>query len=132
MKDIRNFSGQLGICIPGKYHQLGHGHYLLELMHIGLENGLECGWGGRIRTSEWRDQNPLPYHLATPQELLQLNRRARHAASPLCIAAAPPRADRAKASDSYRERRIPSNAQGAAPKRPWRPPRPAWIRIRTH
>ncbi len=22
-------------------------------------------WGGRIRTSEWRDQNPLPYHLAT-------------------------------------------------------------------
>src|ERR1700719_821700 len=27
----------------------------------------ETGWGGRIRTSEWRDQNPLPYHLATPQ-----------------------------------------------------------------
>src|SRR5277367_5003466 len=26
-----------------------------------------AGWGGRIRTSEWRDQNPLPYHLATPQ-----------------------------------------------------------------
>ncbi len=25
------------------------------------------GWGGRIRTSEWRDQNPLPYRLATPQ-----------------------------------------------------------------
>jgi hypothetical protein len=25
------------------------------------------GWGGRIRTSEWRNQNPLPYHLATPQ-----------------------------------------------------------------
>ena len=25
------------------------------------------GWGGRIRTYEWRDQNPLPYHLATPQ-----------------------------------------------------------------
>ena len=29
----------------------------------------ETGWGGRIRTSEWRDQNPLPYHLATPQHL---------------------------------------------------------------
>ena len=29
----------------------------------------EVGWGGRIRTSEWRDQNPLPYHLATPQRL---------------------------------------------------------------
>src|SRR5215472_14745845 len=24
------------------------------------------GWGGRTRTSEWRNQNPLPYHLATP------------------------------------------------------------------
>ncbi len=30
------------------------------------ETGL-AGWGGRIRTSEWRNQNPLPYHLATPQ-----------------------------------------------------------------
>src|ERR1700733_10607915 len=25
------------------------------------------GWGARIRTWEWRNQNPLPYHLATPQ-----------------------------------------------------------------
>ena len=25
------------------------------------------GWGGRIRTSEWRLQRPLPYRLATPQ-----------------------------------------------------------------
>src|SRR5678816_397827 len=25
------------------------------------------GWGGWIRTNVWRDQNPLPYHLATPQ-----------------------------------------------------------------
>jgi hypothetical protein len=25
-------------------------------------------WGGRIRTSEWRLQRPLPYHLATPQQ----------------------------------------------------------------
>ena len=24
-------------------------------------------WGARIRTWEWRNQNPLPYHLATPQ-----------------------------------------------------------------
>ena len=24
------------------------------------------GWGGGIRTPESRDQNPLPYHLATP------------------------------------------------------------------
>jgi hypothetical protein len=25
------------------------------------------GWGGRIRTYASRDQNPLPYRLATPQ-----------------------------------------------------------------
>ena len=30
------------------------------------EPGL-AGWGARIRTWEWRNQNPLPYHLATPQ-----------------------------------------------------------------
>ena len=29
----------------------------------------DCGWGGRIRTPEWRDQNPLPYRLATPQSV---------------------------------------------------------------
>ena len=36
-----------------------------------------CGWGGRIRTSGWRNQNPLPYHLATPQnvEIGPLKRR---------------------------------------------------------
>ena len=27
------------------------------------------GWGGRIRTYGTRDQNPLPYRLATPQHL---------------------------------------------------------------
>ncbi len=26
------------------------------------------GWGGRIRTCECRDQNPVPYHLATPHQ----------------------------------------------------------------
>ena len=30
--------------------------------------------GGRIRTSEYRNQNPLPYHLATPDlYLLSVN-----------------------------------------------------------
>jgi hypothetical protein len=29
-------------------------------------NYLVAGWGARIRTWEWRNQNPLPYHLATP------------------------------------------------------------------
>ena len=27
-----------------------------------------AGWGARIRTWEWRNQNPLPYRLATPQQ----------------------------------------------------------------
>src|SRR5712691_11900042 len=30
------------------------------------ETGL-AGWGARIRTWEWRNQNPLPYHLARPR-----------------------------------------------------------------
>src|SRR5471032_3100852 len=28
-----------------------------------------AGWGAWIRTRGWRNQNPLPYHLATPQNL---------------------------------------------------------------
>ena len=28
----------------------------------------EIGWGTRIRTSEWWNQNPLPYRLAIPQQ----------------------------------------------------------------
>ena len=27
------------------------------------------GWGGRDRTSECWNQNPVPYHLATPQQV---------------------------------------------------------------
>ena len=33
------------------------------------------GWGGRIRTSAWRNQNPLPYRLATPQQKTGLSAR---------------------------------------------------------
>src|SRR4051794_4654840 len=29
-----------------------------------------CGWGGRIRTSEYGIQSPAPYRLATPQQYL--------------------------------------------------------------
>ena len=29
--------------------------------------GWILSWGRWIRTTEWRDQNPLPYHLAMPQ-----------------------------------------------------------------
>ena len=35
------------------------------------------GWGGRIRTCEWRHQKPLPYHLATPQQSRRHTRRER-------------------------------------------------------
>jgi hypothetical protein len=34
---------------------------------ITVETGLS-GWGASTRTWEWRNQNPLPYHLATPQQ----------------------------------------------------------------
>lgn len=41
--------------------------YLIELLKGGNSFFLFCrAWDGRIRTSEYRDQNPLPYHLATP------------------------------------------------------------------
>ena len=32
-----------------------------------LVETVKNGWGARIRTWECRDQNPVPYHLATPQ-----------------------------------------------------------------
>jgi hypothetical protein len=32
----------------------------------------EMFWGERIRTSEWRNQNPQPYHLATPHWWISL------------------------------------------------------------
>lgn len=31
---------------------------------------IALGWSGGIRTPEWWDQNPLPYHLANPQGVL--------------------------------------------------------------
>ena len=36
------------------------------LVPVGLVP-VDLGWGGRVRTFAWRNQNPLPYHLATPQ-----------------------------------------------------------------
>src|SRR3954452_23779153 len=52
----------------------------LRIFDVGLSAGVATpassavsgqtapGWGGRDRTSEWRNQNPLPYRLATPQQ----------------------------------------------------------------
>ena len=40
-----------------------------EITKPGVNRALlfEYGWGARIRTWVWRNQNPLPYRLATPQ-----------------------------------------------------------------
>src|ERR1700676_3366625 len=46
---------------------------------ISVPKSIYSGWGGRIRTSEWRDQNPLPYHLATPQQSSTQHRMQRRA-----------------------------------------------------
>src|SRR5688572_27101364 len=40
------------------------GRKVLSLYQLFLKS-----WGGRIRTLEWRYQKPLPYRLATPQQL---------------------------------------------------------------
>src|SRR5580704_17003291 len=32
-----------------------------------LNEATQAGWGAWIRTRGWRNQNPLPYHLASPQ-----------------------------------------------------------------
>ncbi len=33
------------------------------------KNAFKFGWGTRIRTSECRNQNPVPYRLAIPQQI---------------------------------------------------------------
>jgi hypothetical protein len=45
-----------------------HAGFFVDLVEKESETGLG-GWGARIRTWEWRNQNPLPYHLATPQQV---------------------------------------------------------------
>ena len=42
--------------------------YRCSLNKIKLLSLSRDGWGGRIRTYGTRDQNPLPYRLATPQQ----------------------------------------------------------------
>ncbi len=65
------------------------------------------GWGGRIRTSVWRNQNPLPYRLATPQLPRRCRRRPDHSAR---SAAPQPRGSRALfATDGRRLRAVRRN-----------------------
>ena len=58
---------------------------------LSLVYGVVVGWGGRIRTSEWRDQNPLPYHLATPQLSIGDPGQQRRAIQPAHYVPAPAR-----------------------------------------
>src|SRR4026207_860466 len=44
----------------------GSGIEAARLLNGSHRAGKSVGWGARIRTWEWRNQNPLPYHLATP------------------------------------------------------------------
>ena len=44
-----------------------HWRAFLQFSEVNSETPRLPGWGGRIRTSAWGNQNPLPYHLATPQ-----------------------------------------------------------------
>jgi hypothetical protein len=46
--------------------------FLAYSAHKNRETGL-VGWGARIRTWECRNQNPVPYHLATPQRIAAMN-----------------------------------------------------------
>ena len=56
-------------------HELGRSKRGLGPFRFDI-SGISVGWGGRIRTSVSRNQNPLPYHLATPQRPWQVNRNA--------------------------------------------------------
>jgi hypothetical protein len=44
------------------------------LYFAGFSATQKVGWGGRDRTSVWRNQNPLPYRLATPQSAAPYSR----------------------------------------------------------
>jgi hypothetical protein len=44
---------------------LARGDFLSELDVVEMDNG----WGARIRTWECRYQKPVPYRLATPQQI---------------------------------------------------------------
>ena len=55
--DMARAMGELARKLPG----------VEGLQAIVLRGSGIIGWGGRDRTSVWRNQNPLPYRLATPQ-----------------------------------------------------------------
>jgi hypothetical protein len=65
VKSVALFSTERAILLIGTHSRYTGGEAKLKMIvFIGVDG---IGWGGRIRTSVWRNQNPLPYRLATPQ-----------------------------------------------------------------
>ena len=54
------------------YNKFSHSSFSRETQ-LSKSLRLNFGWGGRIRTYGTRDQNPMPYHLATPQCLMEIH-----------------------------------------------------------
>ena len=66
--DFHSKIGQLGVRRRGPIREtLAFTAVLRAGCEVSRTAGMP-GWGGRDRTSEWRNQNPLPYRLATPQQ----------------------------------------------------------------
>src|SRR5271165_4454076 len=85
-----------GFALPANTEMVGDSNSLLR--DINSFHRARIGWGGRIRTSVWRDQNPLPYRLATPQ--LEKSPPASNQAAPVSNQAAPASKKRRRSSSS--------------------------------
>ena len=81
-------SGVTRICVHSALHRpIGRVLTYRNIVRFSptLGQGAETllvGWGAWIRTRGWRNQNPLPYHLATPQRFRHIARSARTIATP--------------------------------------------------
>ena len=74
---IRDVARERGVSVAGEESSVEMGsNGVAPLVSVRL------GWGGRNRTYVWRDQNPLPYRLATPQAYIVMG--ARHAFKARC------------------------------------------------
>src|SRR4051794_10382799 len=87
---------------------------------MALEPLEKFGWGARIRTWEWRNQNPLPYHLATPHRHgAGLHSRRFHRWQPdvrVRLAAAPRQCVSPGANQTTSPGRIRSAKRGPSPR----------------
>src|SRR6476619_5441614 len=58
-------AASFGVALPVNTIKRSYGTVGFLIKALARKNG----WGGRDRTYECRNQNPVPYHLATPQRL---------------------------------------------------------------